>query len=128
MSFNLNVRAYEPLPPAETTTDEFLETSKEEEWKNQGKQDDKGSTSRLSEDKSNFLQRSSTYPNNHRYKNCIDSYDEEDLWAYEESDPDEDEDIDDQIEMNQEDFLDSFESIPEEFSREISPSTMAPCD
>ncbi|GKV19110.1 hypothetical protein SLEP1_g29406 [Rubroshorea leprosula] len=128
VSFNLNVQAYEPIPAEETTTDEFLETG--EKGLKQGDEAEKGKASHFSREDSNSVQRGS-YPNNYRYKNCIESYDDEDELAYEESDDDnddddyadddyaDDDDVGDQG-TNQEELLDQFDSLPEESSKEVT--------
>lgn len=75
MSFNPNVQTYEPIPAEKTTTYHFLQNVEEEENENNGAEAGKWSLPSLS------------YPTNHRYQNCRESYDdEEDEMMCDESD------------------------------------------
>lgn len=97
VSFNLNVQTYEPIPDAETTTYQFLQSVEEEEESGKnGADTGKGSLpSAVSERDSNSLQKGCSYPANYRYQNCRESYDEEDEMTYGESDLEDDLDDDD---------------------------------
>ncbi|KAJ6313183.1 hypothetical protein OIU77_014646 [Salix suchowensis] len=98
VSFNLNVQTYEPIPKEECTSD-YWESDGEETDKDAAKE---RQSSSLSEGDS-IASKMASYPSNYRYGNCIDSYDEEDGIAYEESDLDDDEDEFDDKEEEEED-------------------------
>ncbi|KAJ6356274.1 hypothetical protein OIU78_004395 [Salix suchowensis] len=98
VSFNLNVQTYEPIPKEECTSD-YWESDGEETDKDAAKE---RQSSSLSEGDS-IASKMASYPSNYRYGNCIDSYDEEDGIAYEESDLDDDEDEFDDKEEEEDD-------------------------
>ncbi|XWS53761.1 hypothetical protein CRYUN_Cryun10bG0028000 [Craigia yunnanensis] len=134
VSFNLNVKTYEPIPAEKTTTYQFLRSVEEEESEKNGAEAGKGTLPSLSEGDSSSLQMGS-YPTNYRYQKCIESYDEEDEMTYEESDleddyyfydyddgdesDDGDKDVDDQRQRREE-FLDQFDSLNMESAKGAS--------
>ncbi|KAI4318150.1 hypothetical protein L6164_025954 [Bauhinia variegata] len=88
VTFNLNVQIYEPNPTAYQILD-----SGEEEDENEESNGDESATSAIQ------------YPSNHRYYNCKDDYDEEDVESdisYDDDEFDEDDDWDDEIEVDDE--------------------------
>ncbi|KAF5736722.1 hypothetical protein HS088_TW14G00873 [Tripterygium wilfordii] len=97
VSFNLNVQTYEPICSDEAATG-FGETDEEG-----GRKEETGEEN-LIESKIR------SYPSNHRYRNFIDSYDEEDDIAYLDNESEEDDDDDwycdaSDKELNQEEEL-----------------------
>ncbi|KAK4266200.1 hypothetical protein QN277_027157 [Acacia crassicarpa] len=82
VSFNLNVQIYEPNP----TAYQILESDHEEEENNKDndKKEKSSSSSSILGENSAAL----NYPSNHRYYNCLDSYNEEDEIQDEASDID----------------------------------------
>ena len=121
VSFNLNVQTYEPIPKEESRSDYWgsdeEETSKDDARERQ--------SSSLSEADS-IASKMASYPTNYRYRNCIDSYDEEDGIAYEESDLDGDDDeFDDEEEEEDDDDnngcnIDELRVNQKEFSGQFS--------
>lgn len=91
VSFNLNVQTYEPILK-EDNINHFWEIDEEEKKEETSKETAKESqTSSLSDGNSTAMKMAS-FPSNYRYRNCIDSYSEEDEIAFEESDLDDDDD------------------------------------
>ncbi|XP_028769606.1 protein bfr2-like isoform X2 [Neltuma alba] len=90
VSFNLNVQIYEPKP----TAYQILESDEEEENNKDNEKMEKSSSS------SSILGENSAalnYPSNHRYHNCLDSYNEEDEIEDEAPDIDAHDDEDDEF-------------------------------
>ncbi|XP_061985843.1 uncharacterized protein LOC133704839 isoform X2 [Populus nigra] len=120
VSFNLNVKTYEPLPKEECRND-YWESDEEETDKVAAKE---RQSSSISEGDSSAFKMAS-YPSNYRYRNCVDSYDEEYEVPREESDLDdeeeefdeEDEDDDnngcdiDELRVNQKELFGQFSSL-----------------
>ncbi|KAJ6689216.1 hypothetical protein OIU85_005601 [Salix viminalis] len=117
VSFNLNVQTYEPIPKDECRND-YWESDEEETDKFAAKERESSS---LSEGDS-FAFKMASYPSNYRYRNCVDSYDEEYEMPYEESDlDDEDEELEeeddnngcdlDALRVNQKDLFGQFSSL-----------------
>ncbi|KAA8527800.1 hypothetical protein F0562_035331 [Nyssa sinensis] len=126
VSFNLNVKTYEPLP-RDDTTNYFSET---DEGEHCDKYEETAKESvPLSLSKGNSM---GSYPSNYRYLNCRDSYDEEDGIKLEESDLDDDDndeeeddgdsDVGDDQKMSQEELSDQFCSLSMESEKRV-PST-----
>ncbi|KAK4766848.1 hypothetical protein SAY86_014599 [Trapa natans] len=87
--FDLNVRAYEPIPPADTSH------SLSEDGEEENKEDD-GETivdSRIT------MAGNRGQPLNHRYQNCIDSYDEDYELVYQDLDFDDVVESDDELDF-----------------------------
>ncbi|KAF9677756.1 hypothetical protein SADUNF_Sadunf08G0140600 [Salix dunnii] len=117
VSFNLNVQTYEPIPKEECRN-HYWESDEEETDKVAAKERESSS---LSEGDS-FAFKMASYPSNYRYRNCVDSYDEEYEIPYEESDlDDEDEEFEeeddnngceiDESRVNQKDLFGQFSSL-----------------
>ncbi|KAJ6911295.1 hypothetical protein NC652_021808 [Populus alba x Populus x berolinensis] len=121
VSFNLNVKTYEPIPKEECRND-YWESDEEETDKVAAKE--RQSSSLSERDSSAF--KMASYPSNYRYRNCVDSYDEEYEIPREESDLDddeeeefyeEDEDDDnngcdiDELRVNQKELFGQFSSL-----------------
>ncbi|XAR48938.1 hypothetical protein NMG60_11031931 [Bertholletia excelsa] len=83
VSFNLNVKTYEPLPSSDFSR--YFLDSEEENTKESEK------VPRYSD---SVEPKTITYPSGHRYQNCSDIYDEDDDIKLEESDLDQDEEED----------------------------------
>lgn len=121
VSFNLNVQTYEPIPKEESTSDYW--GSDEEETSKDAAEERQSSS--LSEGDS-IASKMASYPSNYRYRNYIDSYDEEDGIAYEESDLDDDDDeFDDEEEEEDDDDnngcnIDELRVNQKEFSGQFS--------
>jgi hypothetical protein len=121
VSFNLNVQTYEPIPKEESRSD-YWGSDEEETSKDDAKE---RQSSSLSEADS-IASKMASYPTNYRYRNCIDSYDEEDGIAYEESDLDGDDDeFDDEEEEEDDDDnngcnIDELRVNQKEFSGQFS--------
>ncbi|CAK7327303.1 unnamed protein product [Dovyalis caffra] len=122
VSFNLNVQTYEPIPNEECTND-YWESDEEETDKDAAKERQFSSVS----EGDSIASKIASYPSNYRYRNCIDSYVEEDEIAYEESDLDDDDGFDDdededegddnngcnidELKVNQKEFSGQFSSL-----------------
>lgn len=92
--FDLNVRAYEPIPPADTSPS----LSENDEEGNKGKGDGETVDSGIAIAETHSIGSVSGaqgQPLNHRYQNCIDSYDEDDELVYQDLDFDEEIESDD---------------------------------
>ncbi|KAJ8763896.1 hypothetical protein K2173_003678 [Erythroxylum novogranatense] len=110
VSFNLNVQAYEPIPAEESDEEEKKENTGE-------------SASSIFEGDSNGTKLAS-YPQNYRYRNCLDSYSEEDEISFEESDLDDDDGSDgfDGDDWVYDGDIDHFRLSVEEISRQLKDS------
>lgn len=116
VSFNLNVQSYEPIPKEEST-DHFWETEEDEKKEEISKDTAKGSQSPSLSEGDSTETKMASFPSNYRYRNCIDSNEEED----EESDlDDDDDDLDeddesggdiDDMGISQEEFSEKFMSL-----------------
>ncbi|XP_002528376.2 kinesin-related protein 4 [Ricinus communis] len=120
VSFNLNVQSYEPIPKEDENINYFWENDDEEKRDEISKENAKeGQSKSLSEDDS-VAAKMASYPSSYRYRNCTDSYDDEDEIAYEESDLDDDEDENDDDDSD-EDYgsggdMDNLTTSRDEFS------------
>ncbi|XVE72881.1 hypothetical protein DITRI_Ditri11bG0073700 [Diplodiscus trichospermus] len=107
VTFDTNIKTYEHVLVDESTN--FEMHNEEGEKKEKAKEESlaKSRESDTSSEHSSITSSSSSYPPNHRYRNCRESDDEEDELDYEESDLDDDdyEDFDDGA-------VDSSERIP----------------
>ncbi|KAF2285537.1 hypothetical protein GH714_005375 [Hevea brasiliensis] len=123
VSFNLNVQSYEPIPKEESKNN-FWESEEEEKKVEISKETAKEGKSPSLSDGDSIVTKMASYPSNYRYRNCINSYDEEDEIAYKESDLDDDEEEDDDfddddgsgrdiddIRISQEEFSEKFMSL-----------------
>ena len=107
VSFNLNVTTYEPIPE-HNSTDTFLESDEEKTCGRIREEIEKEKPSHEGESVDSGM---GSYPLNHRYHNCQDSYDEEDL-EYEENDlEDEDENDDDDDDDDDDDESDGGDNV-----------------
>ncbi|KDP40376.1 hypothetical protein JCGZ_02374 [Jatropha curcas] len=108
VSFNLNVQSYEPIP--KESENNWWESDEEEKKEESNEETAKeGQCLSLSE-------KMASYPSNYRYRNCSDSYDEEDEIACEESDLDDDEEDDD---FDEDDDIHDLRISQEEFFRKL---------
>ncbi|GAV87095.1 hypothetical protein CFOL_v3_30521 [Cephalotus follicularis] len=121
VSFNLNVQAYEPVPNDGTTYHSWGsdEQAKKEETIEETV---RGSQFPLQTKGYSAALRMGSYPSNYRYQNSVDSYDEEDEMAFEESDLDDEFEDDDLIgdqRTSQEEFSKEFNSLSMDESQKI---------
>ncbi|KAK1395360.1 Pheromone-processing carboxypeptidase KEX [Heracleum sosnowskyi] len=106
VSFNLNVKMYEPIPNDETA-DCFPVFNEIKTWEKSGEVMEKSKSNHG--DEGNSIGSEMVYPANYRYQNISGSYDEEEDIRFEESDLDDDDDYDADT-----DEEDSWESKDEE--------------
>lgn len=104
VSFNLNVQTYEPLTNDETTY-QLSESDEEEVKEKNGEKTAEGSLSTVCSGDST-KKKINPFPINHRYQNCIDSYDYEDDLAFIESDLDDEDEYEDEDEEFEDDDYD----------------------
>ncbi|XP_031398463.1 uncharacterized protein LOC116209039 [Punica granatum] len=104
--FDLNVRAYEPIPIVEISP--HLSESDEEENKGKGGGGETTDTKIVvaERDQIGSVGGAQCQPLNYRYQNCIDSYDEDDELVYQDSD------FEDEIELDDE--VDSLDDLDDE--------------
>lgn len=114
VSFNLNIKAYEPLPNHDFTS--YLSESEEEKC-----EENKQETAKASNDSE--ASKTSSYPSNYRYQNCRDPYDEDDDIKLEESDDDDIDDGDEEYDGDS-DNSDNFKMCQEEFSEQFCSLSM----
>ncbi|XP_059632313.1 uncharacterized protein LOC132274959 [Cornus florida] len=117
VSFNLNVKSYEPIPNDETS---YFWDEEEECEKNGGETATESAPLFLSK-RDSMGSKMGSYPLNYRYVNCRDSYEEEDNIELEEDDLDEDEDEDEG--SGGSDYGDDRETI-QEFSTQFCSLSM----
>ncbi|CAN0885749.1 Protein JASON [Linum grandiflorum] len=86
VTFDSNVRTYEPVSVKEST--EFLRQEEDEQKEDNRKQEQSDASSEAS----SVTSSSTSYPSNHRYQNCRDSDDELDMEDQSDSDSDDEED------------------------------------
>ncbi|KAL8100076.1 hypothetical protein AgCh_032370 [Apium graveolens] len=112
VSFNLNVKMYEPIPNYETS-DCFPISNEIETWEESGEVMEKlsKSSSNHGNDGNSVGSRMVLYPANYRYQNISGTYDEEDDVGLEESDLEDDDDDDSIGDTDEED---SWKSKDEE--------------
>ncbi|KAF2314017.1 hypothetical protein GH714_021542 [Hevea brasiliensis] len=113
VSFNLNVRSYEPIPNEEST-DHLWKTEEDENKEEISKETTKEDQSPSLAEGDLIATKMAPYPSNYRYRNCIDSYDEE----YEESNLDDDDDDFDEDDESGGD-IDDMGISQEEFSEKL---------
>ncbi|KAL3506180.1 hypothetical protein ACH5RR_031562 [Cinchona calisaya] len=119
VSFNLNVRTYEPLTKDEIST--YLSEGEEKTmWEYNQEEETAGASMKCLNYEEDFMpSKFGTFPSNYRYQNCRNSYDEEDEIELEESDLDDDElDFDD----------DDFGEIYDYNSQKISQVDFSQCN
>lgn len=103
VSFNLNVKTYEPIPNEETSSSPS-EGEKETMW-GYNEEETAGASMKYMNCEENLMSaKFGSFPANYRYQNCRDTYDEGDEIDFEDIDLDDD---DAELDFDEEDFVGS---------------------
>lgn len=110
VSFNLNVKTYEPIPNDELSNCYLSEGEEKTMWE-YNQEETAGASMRYFNYEDNLMaSKIGSFPSNYRYQNCRDSYDEEDEMELEDSDLDDDDDDDeDELDFDEDDIGESYD-------------------
>ncbi|CDO99281.1 unnamed protein product [Coffea canephora] len=94
VSFNLNVKTYEPLPNDELSNCNLSEGEEKTMWEYNQEETAGASMKYFNYEDNLMASKIGSFPSNYRYQNCRDSYDEEDEMEVEDSDLDDEDELD----------------------------------
>ncbi|XP_027120252.1 uncharacterized protein [Coffea arabica] len=94
VSFNLNVKTYEPLPNDELSNCNLSEGEEKTMWEYNQEETAGASMKYFNYEDNLMASKIGSFPSNYRYQNCRDSYDEEDEMELEDSDLDDEDELD----------------------------------